>query len=376
MRNLFRDKTRLLQTLGGSALVVLLVMVAAALSAGMEGVLSASGSPENVILMGTGSEESLQRSEIPEQAAGIAETSVPGVAERLGARAVSTEIHYMTHVRIGDAPPTQVYFRGIVPNALLTHPQVRLIEGRFPKSGEVMVGRLAWRKLGVPRDALAPGRNFKADKVDLRVSGIFAADGTVMESEFWAPIGDVRAASQRDTVSCVVLRLDDPDGFGDADLFAKQRPDLELSAQRESDYYARLSQFYRPVRIMTWITAGLIGAGAVFGGLNTLYAAFASRMRETATLQSIGFTRLALLSTFIQESMMACLGGTLVAMVLALILVDGFTIAFSIGAFTLHVTPGVVLTGLATGIALGVLGSIPPAIRCLRPPLPSALRSA
>lgn len=376
MRNLFRDKTRLLQTLGGSALVVLLVMVAAALSAGMEGVLSASGSPENVILMGTGSEESLQRSEIPEQAAGIAETSVPGVAERLGARAVSTEIHYMTHVRIGDAPPTQVYFRGIVPNALLTHPQVRLIEGRFPKSGEVMVGRLAWRKLGVPRDALAPGRNFKADKVDLRVSGIFAADGTVMESEFWAPIGDVRAASQRDTVSCVVLRLDDPDGFGDADIFAKQRPDLELSAQRESDYYARLSQFYRPVRIMTWITAGLIGAGAVFGGLNTLYAAFASRMRETATLQSIGFTRLALLSTFIQESMMACLGGTLVAMVLALILVDGFTIAFSIGAFTLHVTPGVVLTGLATGIALGVLGSIPPAIRCLRPPLPSALRSA
>ena len=88
LRNLFRDKSRLLQTIGGSALVVLLVMAAGALNHGMKQVLAASGSPLNVILLGAGSEESIQRSEIPERTAGIAEAAVNGVAKPLGTPAV------------------------------------------------------------------------------------------------------------------------------------------------------------------------------------------------------------------------------------------------------------------------------------------------
>ncbi|MGD7653738.1 MAG: ABC transporter permease, partial [Verrucomicrobiales bacterium] len=95
IRNLFRDKSRLIQTIGGSAIVVLLVMAALALNQGMARVLSASGSANNVILLGAGSEESVQRSEVPEQAAAIAAAEIPGVSETMGARAVSTEIHYM-----------------------------------------------------------------------------------------------------------------------------------------------------------------------------------------------------------------------------------------------------------------------------------------
>ena len=160
------------------------------------------------------------------------------------------------------------------------------------------------------------------------------------------------------------------------DLFATQRLDLELTALKESEYYGRLTSFFRPIRVMTWITAGLIAAGAVFGGLNTLYAAFASRIREMATLQAIGFGRGALLASLIQESTLACLTGAFLASLVAVLVFDGITIPFSIGAFALEVTPSVAVGGLLTGLLLGVLGALPPAVRCLKPSLPVALRSS
>jgi putative ABC transport system permease protein len=375
LRNLFRDKSRLVQTVGGSALVVLLVIAATALNGGMSQVLSASGSERNVILLGAGSEESIQRSEVSALLGGIAEAGVRGVSQTLGRPAASAEIHYMTFLKDADGRKGQGLFRGVTPRALLVHPEVRLLEGTFPQSGEVMVGKLAWRKLGIPEDMLKSGAKVEVDGSSMTVSGVFAAPGTVMESEIWAALGDLHMLAQRETVSCVVLRMDDPADFEEADLFGQQRLDLELTAMRESDYYAALGSFFKPLRVMTWITAGLIAAGAVFGGFNTLYAAFASRIRELATLQAIGFGRWAVFISLVQESLIACLTGTLVASVIALLLLDGRTIPFSIGAFTVSISPQVAVTGLITGVLLGILGAIPPAIRCLRPPLPKALRS-
>lgn len=376
VRNLFRSKSRLLQTIGGSALVVLLVMAALSIHHGMKRVLSASGSPHNVILVGAGSEESIQRSEVADRAAGIAESTVPGISEALGVRAVSSEIHYMSYLDLGDGERRQALFRGVTPQALHVHPEVRITTGTFPAAGQLMAGRLAWRKLGLAESELQPGREVVLDGQPMTLSGTFAAPGTVLESELWANLGDLRVLAKRETISCVVLRLDDPADFAEADLFAKQRLDLELSALRESDYYARLSSFFKPLRVMTWITAALIAAGAVFGGVNTLYAAFASRVREMATLQAIGFGRGALLASLVQESTLACLSGTLLASVVALLLLDGLTVPFSIGAFTLEIDPDVALGGILTGILLGLLGALPPAVRCLKPALPVALRSS
>jgi putative ABC transport system permease protein len=376
VRNLFRSKSRLLQTIGGSALVALLVMTAVAINTGMKKVLSASGSPHNVILVGAGSEESIQRSEVPEKTADIAEAAVPGISEALGVRAVSTEIHYMAPVDMAGGERRQALIRGVTPQALRVHPEVRVMEGRFPSAGEAMAGRLAWKKLGLPEGDLKIGSSIVLDGQTLAISGIFSAPGTVLESELWTTLGDLRVLAKRDTVSCVTLRLDNPEDFSEADLFAKQRLDLELSALRESDYYARLSSFFQPLRAMTWITAALIGAGAVFGGINTLYAAFASRVREMATLQAIGFGRPSLLASLVQESVLACLCGALLGSLVAVLLLDGINIPFSIGTFTLEIGPDVALAGILTGFFLGLLGAVPPAIRCLKPALPVALRSS
>lgn len=374
VRNLFRSKSRLLQTIGGSALVVLLVMASVAINHGMKQVLSASGSPHNVILIGAGSEESIQRSEVPESSAGIAAAAIPGISEQLGVRAVSSEIHYMNYLQLPDGRKVQALIRGVTPEALRVHPEVRIDEGSFPGSGEIIAGRLAWRKLGLKEGELKPGSSVLLDGQTLKISGTFSAPGTVLESELWATLGDLRVLAKRDTLSCVVLRFDNPADFDEADLFAKQRLDLELSALRESDYYEHLGAFFKPLRVMTWITAGLIAAGALFGGINTLYAAFASRVREMATLQAIGFGRGSLLLSLVQESTLACLTGALLASVLAVLLLDGRTIPFSIGSFTLEIGPAAAITGIATGLFLGLLGALPPAIRCLKPALHTALR--
>jgi putative ABC transport system permease protein len=372
-RNLYRDKTRLAQTLGGSALVVFLVMGAHALNEGMRKTLSASGSPDNIILLGAGSEESMQRSEVSEQAAGIAEASIAGVYTRLGTRAVSPEIVHMAFMQLPGQIEARGLVRGVTPRAMLVHSDVAIMQGTFPGPGEVMVGRLAWKRFGVKPEDLSPGARIGFDDAELTVSGIFAAPGTVLESEMWMHINDLRTLAQRDTVSAVVLRLDggEPE---DVELFTRQRLDLELTAIGEKDYYEKLAAFFAPLRTMTWITAALIAAAAVFGGLNTLYAAFAARVRETATLQAIGFRRGAVYFSFVQESLMTSLLGTLLGAMVAVLLLADRVVYLSAGTFRLQFGPETLLAGMLAGTLLGLLGSLPPAVRCLKPSLPQALR--
>lgn len=375
IRNLFRDPGRLFQTVAGSALVVLLVIAAIALNHGMEEVLQTSGSSTNVILVGAGSEESVERSEVHLDAEAAAATAVPGLARPLGSTAASGEIVYMAPLKLAGGQEQPSLLRGVTEKALLVHNRVRLLEGSFPRPGEVMVGRLLHRRFGVPSHDLAPGKRLSFGRTAFTISGVFEASGTVLESEAWFDRNDLSTLTQRDTLSAIYLRLDDAE-FDDVHVFTLQRNDLELSAIREDLYYEKLSVFYAPIRAMIWITTALVGAGALFGGLNTLYAAFASRIREMATLQCIGYTRRALLLSFIQESLLATLSGSLIAFTLALVLLDGRNIPFSLGTFTIELTPAIILAGLATGVSLGTLGTLPPALRCLKPSLPVALRSS
>ena len=115
--------------------------------------------------------------------------------------------------------------------------------------------------------------------------------------------------------------------------------------------------------------------GGLFGGLNTMYAAFASRVRELAALQAMGFSRRALLLSMIQESTLATLAGALIACALGLAFLDGLSVSFSTGAFGMKIDSMVLLGTLLFGIGLGVVGAAPPAWRCLKMPITSALRA-
>lgn len=374
VRNLLRDPGRLAQTVGGSALVVLLLIGAVAFNNGMDSVLTSSGSPKNVMLVSKGSEESIERSEIPLSTESAVATSVRGLEETLNQAAVSGEIVYQAPLTLGPDHQAQAYYRGVLPASLLVRPEVQLLEGRFPGPGEVMVGRLTHRALGVDRDRTSLGRALSFEGQEFAIAGVFAAPGTVLESEIWLDRNDLATLTQRDSLSTVLVRLDSAEAE-DLEVFALQRNDLELSAIREDRYYEKLAQFYGPIKVMTWLTAGLVAAGAVFGGLNTLYAAFASRIQEMATLQAIGYNRKALLFSLLQESLLATLAGTLIAFLVAFFFLEGRTVSLSVGTFSLVLTPAVILIGLFAGFLLGTVGTLPPAFRTLAPSLPKALRS-
>ena len=378
VRNLGRSPVRLVASVLGSVLVVLLVLAAGGFVRGMERSLSVSGGRRNVILLGAGSEESLERSQIGMNVPTLAAASVSGIESRLGTDYVSPEVHMALVVRLSaDAEQEmQAVMRGVTPTAYLVHPQVRIIEGVPPRPGEyeLMVGRLAATRLGVDEAALAVGEPLWFDNRAWTITGRFAAPQTVMDAEIWVPLTDMQIATRRDTLSCVVLTLDEAT-FEDVAVWCAQRLDLELVAVREADYYAGLLEFYRPVRGMIWITAALIALGGLFGGLNTMYAAFAARVRELGALQTLGFSRRAIVVSFLQESLLATSAGGVAAAMLALLLLDGIAVRFSMGAFAIITDAPVLLGGFAAGAGMAVIGVIPPLWRCLRLPTVEALRT-
>lgn len=377
-RNLGRSPLRLFISVVGSVLVVVLAVSAFAFVRGMDQSLVGSGSPNNVILLGAGSEESIERSEISTSVASQAQASIPGLEEQAGQAYISPEVHAALGVATEqDAEPIgQAVFRGVTPTAFSVHPQVRLIEGRTPQSGadELLVGQLTSARLGLLEERLAIGQTLWIDDRPFTIVGRFAAPNTVMDAELWMPLTSIQTLTKREGVSCVVLTLGDAE-FADVDLFVKSRVDLELAAIMETEYYNQLSAFYQPVKMMVWITALLIGAGGLLGGLNTMYAAFASRIREVGTLQSLGYSRRAIVISFLQESLLAAATGAVLGSLICLMVLDGISIRFSMGAFGLLVDAPTIGFGIAAGLVLGFIGAIPPALRCLRLPIAEALKA-
>ncbi|MGP1345363.1 MAG: ABC transporter permease [Phycisphaerales bacterium] len=379
-RNLGRSGIRLAASLIGSSLVVLLILAAGGFVRGMQLTLTQDqGLHENVMIIGTGSEEGVERSQIDASVEGIAAASIPGLKERAGVLYASPEIHAALPIREDADSETDrlAVMRGVRPVALLVHPEVEIVEGRAPSAGaeELMVGALAATRLGLPDARLALGRTLHFDNRDWTIVGRFTAPNTVMDAEIWIPLTDLQIATNRSaTLSCVIVTLDQA-RFPDVDLFAKSRLDLEITAIRQRDYYASIASFYGPIRIMVIVTAILIASGGILGGLNTMYAAFAARVREVGMLRALGYTRRAIVINLAEESLFASACGVVIGAALGLLLLDGIAVRFSMGAFAIVIDAAVMLAGIGGGLFVGIVGAIPPAVRCLRLPIPEALKS-
>ena len=376
VRNLGRNPARLLLTVGGSALVVLLVLTSTGFVSGMQAAFVTSGRDANVILMGSGSEESIERSEVPMRTSGIVAASLYGLAKQAGLDAVSPEAHIAIPVEGIGTDDAMSVIRGIEPAAFLVHPEVRVVAGRPPRTGasELLAGMLVVRSMGFDPPETIIGTVVEVDGDPYTIVGIHEAGGGVAEGELWTGLTDLMATTQRDSVSCVVVTMDEAE-FTDLEAFAASRLDLELIAMPEIDYYAKLSAFFRPIGLMVLVTAGLIAVGAVLGGLNTTYAAFASRVREIGTLQTLGYSRRAIAWSLVQESVLAAAIGTLIACGLGVWLLDQIVVQFSMGAFGLRMDAAVMTWGLATGLLLGAIGAVLPAWRCLRLPIAESLKA-
>ena len=375
-RNLGRSPMRLLLTVFGSGLVVLLIMIAGGFMVGMKTTLDVSGAKNNIMLLGAGSIESVERSEVGMDTTGIVAGSIDGFRSRAGIEGVSPEIHIQMPIKV-DGEDRLILIRGIRPEAFLVHDNVSISHGHSPRNGrnEILIGKLTTRTLGfeAPEDAI--GQSIMLDDDQYTISGVLEADGGIIEGEMWTSLTDLQITSQRDTLSCVIVALDEAKP-SDIDMFAASRIDLELAAISEDEYFSALSLFYKPIEFMVVMTCIMIAIGGLLGGFNSTYAAFASRVREVGTLQTLGYRRGAIALSLVQESILSASIGAIVACIIAMFALDGFTVRFSMGTFTLSMTVGIIALGVSSGLLLGVIGAIAPALRCLRLPIPEALRAS
>ena len=375
IRNLLRRPTRTALTFVALTIVVLLVFFVVGFIRGLERSLEVSGDPQVALVFGLGMGENLEYSSIEAQTADLVSANLDGVRRRYGRKYASPELYLGTQLENDGASPSMGLVRGVTPAVLLVRRQVEIVEGRWPEPGELLVGRMAPTKLGLSEDRLAPGETIEMEGKTWKVSGRFAAAGSVFESELWCRLDDLQQALKRQDLSLVALSMAPGARFSEVNLFCKERVDLNLQTMRETEYYATLVEDYRPVRTLAWLVVMMVSAAGVFAGLNTMYGAIVGRVRELAALQTIGFRRRAIVASLIQEGTVLAIAASLLASTLSFALVSGVAVQFTMGAFELQVDSVSVLFGCGTGLVLGILGSLPPAIQALRMPVVDGLKA-
>jgi ABC-type antimicrobial peptide transport system permease subunit len=376
IRNLFRRPLRTFLTFVALATVILMVFVVVGFIRGLEQSLAVSGDPNAAVVFGLGMGENLEYSSIEMSTGDILGASVDGIRERYGQKYVSPELYLGTEMTaLGSEQAEMGLVRGVTRPVLLVRSKVELEDGQWPKSGEVIVGRLAASKLGADADQLAIGKTLLFEGRDWRISGVFSAGGAAFESEVWCRLDDLQQALKRQDLSLVAVTTETADAFSNLQLFCAERLDLELQTMPEIEYYATLQKDYRPVRMLAWLVVLLVSGAGVFAGMNTMYGSVVGRIRELASLQTIGFVRRALLVSLVQEGVILAAAASLLATLVALLFVNDATVRFTMGAFALDIDETAVLIGCGVGLFLGVLGAVPPAIRALRMPIVDGLKA-
>ncbi|MFH1303569.1 MAG: ABC transporter permease [Planctomycetota bacterium] len=376
VRNLFRRPMRTLLTLTGLTTVIVLVFVVIGFIRGLEHSLTVSGDPQVALLFSLGMGENLEYSSIPMRTSELVSASVAGIKTFHDRKYVSPELYLGTQIEIPDQQETAMgLVRGVTQSALLVRRQVQLESGSWPGPGEIMTGQLAATKLDLTNDQMAAGKELIMEGRTWRISGTFSAAGSAFESEIWCRLDELQQAMKRQDLSLVAVTLNSPSDYPDLDLFCKERLDLELQSIREVDYYQGLKKDYGPIRLLAWLVVFLVSGAGVFAGLNTLYGAVVGRTRELSTLQTLGFLRRAIVISLIQEGVLLATAASLIAALIAVFLINGVSVRFTMGAFSLQIDSISLLIGCGVGILLGLLGAIPPALRALRLPVIDGLKS-
>jgi len=381
VRNLVRRPVRTLLTGASSALVAALFVATAAFVQGLSTSFSSAGRDDVAILLSRVSNSDVLRSTVPPSLAELVAAEIAGVARPGGVPAVSPEIHSGTNLRLGAKPAEgapdpsyPAFVRGVTERAFLVHDALTLIEGHLPGPSEVLVGRIVPAQLGLDPARFALGETLRFEGGTFTIAGTFAAPGTTIESEIFAPLTDLRSLSRREDSSAVFVRLRSPADFGELELFARRRLDLELNAIPSALYYQELGAYFGPIRALAWVLALMMGGAALFGGANTLNAAVQDRVRELATLRAIGYRSRALAWSLLQESLVLAAAGGLAGLALARFALSGAAVRIAMGAFTLAVGPVAVLAGFGAALFLGLAATLPAAARVARLPVAVALK--
>lgn len=363
----------------GIALVVAVFIGMLALGQGLRAALARTGVDRNVLVLRKGADSELS-SGIARETASILASS-PHVATGADGRPLlSPEVYVLIPLsRPGDSTAIKnVVVRGVSDQAWNVRANLAVIAGQRPQSGrsEICVGR----KLLGRFDHLGVGETLRFGGRDWTVACHFSAGGSAFESEIWGENEQVMPVFRGQVFQSVTFRLQDPAAFDDAKRALEADPRLNLDVIRESTFYeGQVGILGVMLRALAIGITSIMAVGAIFGAVNTMYAAVASRTPEIAVLLTLGFRPHHVMLSFLAESTLIATVGAILGALLALP-VNGIVTSttnwtsFSEIAFSFRVTPWLLLWGVLFGVVMGVVGGFFPAWRASRRQVVQALR--
>ena len=362
----------------GLAGVVAVFTALLAMAAGFESTLKATGSRDNAIILRGGSDAELNSAfdrdstDLIKQEPGIR----PGADGKPLASAelmVIAELIRKDDVKSG----ANVTLRGVEPAAFVLRPQLKIVNGRnfTPGLRELIVGRGVLTQF----QGANIGQTLRMRGSAWQVVGEFES-GDSHDSEMWADINVARSTFGRLGSSSVLAALDGPDGLERLKAAIAAEPRLSIDVLREQDYFSsQTKQFRATIGVLAGVVTAIMGLGAVFAALNSMYAAVAARGKEIATLRALGFGGGPVVVSVMSEALLLALAGAVLGALIAYLLFNNLSVAtlgqsFTQVVFSFKVTPELVVRGLIIALVIGMVGGFLPALRAARVPVATSLR--
>lgn len=365
----------------GIAGVVGVLIGVLSIAEGFRRAMTVSGKADTAVVMRSGSDTEMSSILDGDEARVVAD--VEGIARTNGISLASSELFVVINLpKRSTGTDANVPLRGVERPAFDVRGDFEIVEGRLFEWGknEVVAGIGAANEFA----GLELGSSIPVGKEDWKIVGIFEANGGIAESEIWTDARVLQPAYRRgNTVQAVYARLESAERFQEFKDRLTTDPRLNVMVVRQTDYYREQSTAITGlITTVGTLVASLMGIGAVFGALNTMYSAVSSRTREIATLRALGFGSGAVITSVLLEALLLAAIGGLLGAGLAYIAFDGFRAAtmnwqsFSQVAFAFDVTPALLGEGILYAAGIGLIGGLFPAIRAVRLPIAAALRES
>jgi putative ABC transport system permease protein len=366
-------------TVAGIAGVMIVLIGVFSIYEGFRAALELSGSEDVTFILRGGSTDELQSAVSLDEARIVGDT--PGVVRDATGAAVSAELFASVDlVNRATGVEVLVPMRGVGPQAPRLRGHFRMLAGRMltPGTDEIVVGRGAARQFA----GIELGRELKLGTNRWQVVGIFADGGGVAESELWADAVVLQGVLQYgNAYQSIRARLTSPAAFREFKDRLMTDPRVNLRVLTEREYLALLSGGLRRIVMSVGVAiAILMGVGAIFAALNTMYGAVAARTREIATLRALGFGALPVVASVLAEALLLGVAGALLGGLIGYFAFNGVQtstlnmVSFSQVTFAFRVTAQLLGWALAYALGLAFVGGVLPAIRAARLPIAGGLR--
>lgn len=361
----------------GIAGVVGVLVAMLAMGEGFSNTLRQTGRKDTAIILRGGSQAETNSVITRDQVPLI--SSLAGIAKDAGGKPlISPELSQIVNLpSMSDGTDANAQLRGVGDAAWALRPSLKIVQGRKFGNGlrELVVGQGALKQFR----GLEVGKQLDLANQQWTVVGIFAS-GDSHDSELWADGETLASTYRRTAFQSVTVKLEGKDGFRRLNASLKDDPRLKLDTQTTYDYYAKQSEgLTQLITVLGTVIGAIMAVGAIFGALNTMYAAVAGRAREIATLRALGFRGTPVVVAVMLETMLLALIGGVLGAAIAWVVFNGYQVStlgsnFSQVVFQFKVSPELLWQGLKWALSIGLVGGLFPALRAARLPITTALR--